>query len=191
MNTEPGSLEVKAKAAVVRAVGSDGPAWMEVSGAVETMSSCSAGSSPAMPYSFTARTWNRYSPSGRFVYVCGDEHGSNRLLKNGFGVIRHSNVAFGSVEVNSNVCSGPGLGSGGVTVIVGSSGGETRRHSCRAGSGSTLPKMSIARTWKTCTPGSSCSSRYGDSQDSNGSASSEHSYSSTGGPLAEHPKQGV
>ena len=88
------------------------------------------------------------------------------------------------------MCSGPGLGSGGVTVIVGSSGGAITRHSCRAGSGSTLPKMSIARTWKTCRPGSICSIRYGDSQLSNGSASSEHSYSSTG-PTAENSKIGL
>src|SRR5918999_3103627 len=164
MKTEPGSFEVNANAAVVRAVRSDGPAWMEVSGAVETVKSHSAGISPAMPYSFTARTWKRYSPSGRFVYVCGDEHGSNMLLRNGFGMIRHSKVAFGSVEVNSKVWFGPGLGSGGATVIVGSSGGAMTRHSCRAGSGSTLPNWSMPRTWKTCRPGSICSIRYGVSQ---------------------------
>ncbi len=59
MKTEPGSFEVNANAAVVRAVGSVGPAWMAVSGASETVKSHSAGISPAMPNSLTARTWNR------------------------------------------------------------------------------------------------------------------------------------
>ena len=122
--------------------------------------------------------------------MCGDEHAVNSFWRNGFGMIRHSNVAFGSVEENVNVCSGPGLGSAGVDSIVGSSGGAITRHSCRAGSGSTLPWMSIARTWKTCTPGSISSIRYGDSHDSNGSASSAHSYSSTG-PTAENWKIGL
>src|SRR5918992_970988 len=102
--------------------------------------------------------------------------------------MRHSNVALGSVEVNSKVWFGPGLGSGGVDVIVGSSGGAITRHSCRAGSASTFPLTSTARTRKTCRPGSICSSRYGDSHDSNGSASSAHSYSAA--PKAENSKNG-
>ena len=81
-----------------------------------------------MPYSLTARTWNRYSPSGRFVYVCGELQGSNRFCRNGFGVIRHSNVAFGSFGENVNVCALPSLGSGGADSMVGSSGGATLRH---------------------------------------------------------------
>ena len=59
MKTEPGSLELNAKDAVVRAVGLLGPCWIAVSGAAATVKSHSAGSSPAMPYSLTARTWNR------------------------------------------------------------------------------------------------------------------------------------
>src|SRR5688572_32554901 len=102
--------------------------------------------------------------------------------------MRHSNVAFGSVEENVNVCSGPGLGSGGVDSSVGSSGGAITRHSCRAGSASTFPLASMPRTRKTCRPGSICSTRYGVSQLSNGSASRAHSYSTA--PSAENSKTG-
>ena len=59
MKVEPGSLEVNAKDAVVRAVGLLGPWWIAVSGASATVKSHSAASSPAIPYSLTARTWNR------------------------------------------------------------------------------------------------------------------------------------
>ena len=44
--------------------------------------------------------------------------------------------------------------------------------------------MSTARTMNVCRPGSSSSSRYGDSHDSNGSASNAHSNSSTALPIA-------
>ena len=123
-----GSVVVNAKAVVsVWATTPLGPATIAVSGAFATSKPNSAGISPAMPYSLTARTSNRYSPSGRFRYVCGVEHASKRFWKNGFGVSRHSKVALGSLEENVNVCSGPGLGSGGVSSIVGSSGGVTTR----------------------------------------------------------------
>ena len=59
MKTEPGLLEVNAKDAVVRAVGLLGPCWIAVSGATATVKSHSAASSPGMPNSLTARTWNR------------------------------------------------------------------------------------------------------------------------------------
>ncbi len=98
--------------------------------------------------------------------MCGDEHGSNRLFRNGFGVIRHSKVAFGSVEENVNVCSVPGLGSGGVDVdrrlerrrdhapLVAA---PARARRCR--------KMSIARHHgRRARRASSSSIRYGDSQ---------------------------
>src|SRR5688572_17136789 len=103
--------------------------------------------------------------------------------------MRHSNVAFGSVEENVKVCSGPGLGSGGVDSSVGSSGGAITRHSWRAGSDSTFPLMSMPRTRKTCRPGSICSIRYGVGHDSNGSASSAHSNSTA--PIAENSKTGL
>ena len=62
------------------------------------------------------------------MYVCGDVHGWNVFWWNGFGVRRHSNVAFGSVGGTLNVWLLPTLGSGGAESIVGSSGGAMTRH---------------------------------------------------------------
>ena len=66
-NVEPGSLEEKAIAPVVLSVVPLGPARIVVSGGLPTSKLHSAGISPAMPNSLTARTSNRYSPSGRSV----------------------------------------------------------------------------------------------------------------------------
>jgi hypothetical protein len=126
-NVEPGSLELNAIPPVVLSVVPLGPPTIVVSGGFATSKLCSAGISPAIPNSLTARTSNRYSPSGRPVYVCGDSHAWNVLMWNGLGVIRHSNVAFGSSEVKVNVWLLPRLGSGGADSIVGSSGGAMLR----------------------------------------------------------------
>jgi hypothetical protein len=60
--------------------------------------------------------------------VCGEEHGLKVLSPNGFGVIRHSNVAFGSFEANVNVGVGSSLSAAGPELMTGSSGGVTMRH---------------------------------------------------------------
>src|SRR5687768_429889 len=54
-----GSLETKAMPTLRLEVVAGGPPTIVVSGALPTVKSHSAGISPAMPYSFTARTWNR------------------------------------------------------------------------------------------------------------------------------------
>src|SRR5688572_30054355 len=127
-NSDPCSVEVKEKAAVLLLVVPLGPARIVVSGGFPTVQPYSAGVSPAMPYSLTARTWNRYSPSGRLLYVCGEVQATKSYCWSGFGVSRHSNVALGSVEENVNVWLVPALGSAGAESIVGSSGGAMTLH---------------------------------------------------------------
>jgi hypothetical protein len=63
--SDDGSLEMKAMAVCRLEVLAGGPPWMVVSGAFPTVKLHSAGISPTMPYSLTARTSKRYSPSGR------------------------------------------------------------------------------------------------------------------------------
>src|SRR5918999_635071 len=71
-------------------------------------------------------------------------------------------------------------------IVVSGASPTVKSHS--AGSSPGMPNWSIPRTWKTCRPGSICSIRYGVSHDSNGSASSAHSYSTA--PIAENSKIG-
>jgi hypothetical protein len=136
---EPCSLAEKEKDALLSEVVPLGPNRMVVSGGFPTTQLYSAGISPAIPYSLTARTSNRYSPSGRFSYVCGEVHGVKSFCWTGDGVSRHSNVTFSSVEEKVNVWLLPTLGSAGAESIVGSSGGAMTRQVYVAGSGSTFP----------------------------------------------------
>ncbi len=108
----PGSVEEKVNAAEVLGLGFVGLLWMVVSGGTMTSHSNMPGISLFRPHWLTARTSKMYSPSIRFVYVCGDEQATQ--LTNIMPVRRHSKVAGCWAEENVNVCALTSLGSSGV-----------------------------------------------------------------------------
>ena len=112
-----GSVEENVNAAVVLVLGFSGLLWMVVSGGTATDQPNSPGISLTRPYWFFDRTSNRYSPSSRFVYVCGEEQGTKPLLAI-VPVRRHSKVTGLWFEENVNVCALTSLGSSGVVRSV-------------------------------------------------------------------------
>ena len=114
---------------------------------VPLTNSNSAGVESGVPSSPTAKTWNRCSPNGTFVYSCGDVHSVKVVVSRA-----HMNVV--PVPVNSKlkdvaVVSKSGPAIAGVTdanVVSGSASTVNSYAGCGAGVSSWLPAMSSART---------------------------------------------
>src|SRR5574338_1601606 len=105
-----------------------------------------AGVASTLPFVSVARTWKVWLPSRSAVYNCGVVHTVKPPASSW-----HSNVPA-SVEVNSKEADGLEDGSEGDELIVVSGNMLSIVHVYDAGVGSTLPSVSIARTWKVWLP---------------------------------------
>src|SRR5690349_22312902 len=143
----PGSFEPTVKLAVVWFVGSLGPPVRVVFGGVRSIVHVNtAGVVSGLPASSVARTRNVWVPSVSTA-VNGVEH-----IANAPPSMRHSNVLFGSVEVNVKPDIVRFVGSSGWPTIVVFGAVRSTVHVHVAGVGSGLPAMSCTRTAKSCGP---------------------------------------
>ena len=172
---DPGSVAENANVGVGTFVRPSGPPASAVSGGVvSTVSARTAGEASTFVAGSVARTSNVCAPSAR-ANVAGELHAANAAPST-----RHSNVEPASVAVNANVGVVVFVGPTGPLVIAVSGAIVSTVKVVLAGSGSTLPKSSIAWTANVCVPSLRTSVANGDAHGENDAVSVRHSNAAPG-----------
>ena len=170
-NVEPASSELKPKLAVVLELAAPGFAPIVVCGALTSYSQVwLAGVASTLPAPSIARTDSVCSPDSRPSGRNGVSHSAYAAPSS-----EHSNVTSASLEPNVKVASrvGPDW-AGPVTIVV--SGADTSTvQSHSAGVSSSTPSAFLARTKSVWSPSAGTVTSCGETQATNGPASSAHS----------------
>ena len=170
-NVEPGSVEVNVNVGVLSLVNPVGPPVIVVSGTTEsTVNVRLAGVGSMLPAVSMARSSKVCSPSVRTTSSTGETHAANGLSSN-----RHSNEATPTAASKEKIGVLSVVRPDGPLVIVVSGAVVSTWMLTPAGSVSTLPTASIARTLKTCGPSVRAVVVYGDVQASKAWSSYRHS----------------
>ncbi len=147
-----------------------GPVSMVVPGTeVSTVKVRLAGVGSVLAARSIARTSNVCAPSLSDAVVNGEVQSAN-----GSESTRHSNVPPVSSEENSNVGVSSGVSPDGPALIVVSGSPVSTVKVNEAGVGSVLLAVSMARTWKVCSPSASSAASNGELQEAYAPPSTRH-----------------